>query len=281
MDRHTPLTDRGSPESAAMLADSAKTPEDERATAGAVREPKVVVVMPAWNASATVAATVEAIPPNSVDEVILVDDKSTDNTVELARTLQVSLIWHPHNVGYGGNQKTCYLEALRRGADVVIMLHPDGQYDPEILPRMAQPILDGKADMVLGSRFAEPGAARAGGMPLYKYVSNRALTGIENRILGTTLSELHTGYRAYSRELLLTVPFLRNSLDFSFDTEMIMQAVHFGFRIAEVPARTRYFADASSVSFKPAVLYGVKTLWAGARLVLHRCGVVRSRKFAP
>jgi len=264
-----------------MLADPAKTPADERAAAGAVREPKVVVVMPAWNASATVAATVEAIPPDSVEEVILVDDKSTDNTVELARTLPVRLIWHPHNVGYGGNQKTCYLEALHRGADVVIMLHPDGQYDPEILPRMAQPILDGDADMVLGSRFAEPGAARAGGMPLYKYVANRFLTGVENRILGTHLSELHTGYRAYSRELLLTVPFLRNSLDFSFDSEMIMQAVHFGFRITEVPARTRYFSDASSVSFKPAVVYGLKTLWAGGRFLLHRRGVAHSRKFSP
>ena len=240
----------------------------------------MVVVMPAWNAARTVAATVAAIPEGAVDEVILVDDKSTDNTVELARTLPVHLIWHPHNVGYGGNQKTCYLEALQRGADVVIMLHPDGQYEPEILPRMAQPILDRDADMVLGSRFAEPAAARAGGMPLYKYVANRFLTAVENRILGTDLSELHTGYRAYSRELLLTVPFLRNSLDFSFDSEMIMQAVHFGFRVTEVPARSRYFQDASSVSFGPGVVYGLKTLLAAGRLMLHRRGILRSRKFS-
>jgi glycosyltransferase involved in cell wall biosynthesis len=213
--------------------------------------------------------------------VILVDDKSTDTTVELARSLPVRLIWHPHNVGYGGNQKTCYLEALRRDADVVIMLHPDGQYDPQILPRMAEPIIDGRADMVLGSRFAEPGAARAGGMPLYKFLANRFLTAIENRVLGTHLSELHTGYRAYSRELLLTVPFLRNSLDFSFDSEMIMEAVHFGFRIAEVPTKTRYFADASSVSLRPGIVYGLKTLGTLARLVLHRAGVLQSRKFVP
>ena len=259
-----------------MVTDSHERSE---AASAPSRQPKVVVVMPALNAARTVAATVRGIPENSVDEVILVDDKSTDNTLELARTLPLHLIWHPHNVGYGGNQKTCYLEALQRGADVVIMLHPDGQYEPEILPRLAQPILDGQADMVLGSRFAEPGAALAGGMPLYKYVVNRVLTTIENGVLGTDLSELHTGYRAYSRELLLTVPFLRNSLDFSFDSEMIMQAVHFGFRVEEVPARSRYFEEASSVSLKPGIVYGLKTLWTALRLVLHRAGVVRSRKF--
>jgi glycosyltransferase involved in cell wall biosynthesis len=261
-----------------MIADRAEPSGEPDAGA---RPPRVVVVMPAWNAAKTVADTVAAIPEGFVDEVILVDDKPSDNTVELARSLPLRLIWHPHNVGYGGNQKTCYLEALQRGADVIIMLHPDGQYEPEILPRMAQPIIDGTADMVLGSRFAEPGAARAGGMPLYKFVANRALTAIENRVLRTELTELHTGYRAYSRELLLTVPFLRNSLDFSFDSEMIMQAVHFGFRIREVPARTRYFRDASSVSFKAGIVYGIKTLWATARLVLHRSKLVRSRKFMP
>ncbi len=243
--------------------------------------PKIVVVMPARNAARTVSDTVAGIPADVVDEVILVDDKSTDDTVEVVRSLPVRLIWHPHNVGYGGNQKTCYLEALQRGADVVIMLHPDGQYEPEILPRMARPIIDGEADMVLGSRFAEPGAALAGGMPRWKYIANRCLTVTENRVLGTDLSELHTGYRAYSRELLLTIPFLRNSLDFSFDSEMIMQAVHFGFRIVEVPARSRYFPEASSVTFKPGVVYGLKTLWMAARLLLHRHRVVRSRKFCP
>jgi len=260
-----------------MLTDSRTETHPSQPTS----EAKIIVVMPARNAARTVADTVAGIPPNIVDEVILVDDKSTDDTVEVVRSLPVHLIWHPHNVGYGGNQKTCYLEALQRGADIVIMLHPDGQYESEILPRMVQPILDGEADMVLGSRFAEPGAALAGGMPRWKFVANRFLTVTENHVLGTDLSELHTGYRAYSRELLLTVPFLRNSLDFSFDSEMIMQAVHFGFRIGEVPARSRYFEDASSVSFKPGAVYGLKTLWAATRLILHRRGIVRSRKYCP
>jgi glycosyltransferase involved in cell wall biosynthesis len=240
---------------------------------------KVVVVMPARNAARTLHATFSAIPTDVVDEVILVDDKSTDNTVELARDLPLRVIWHPHNVGYGGNQKTCYLDALQRNADVVVMLHPDGQYEPELIPDLIAPILDGRADLVLGSRLAVPGMARAGGMPLYKRVANRGLTAIENRALHTTLSEMHTGYRAYSRQLLLTVPFLRNALDFSFDSELLMQASHFGFRIAEVPAQTRYTDDASSVTLGPASVYGLKTLWAVARLILHRRGIVRSRKF--
>ena len=238
-----------------------------------------MVVMPARNAGLTLERTFGAIPREWVDEVILVDDSSTDDTVTIARALPLNLIWHPHNVGYGGNQKTCYLEALRRGADVVVMLHPDGQYEPSLIPKMVTPILEGRADMVLGSRLLEPGAALRGGMPRYKYVANRVLTAIENRILGTSLSEAHTGYRAYSRELLLTVPFLRNALDFSFDSEMLMQVSHLGFRIAEVPARTIYFDDASSIRFGPAAVYGLKTLWAGVRLVLHRRRLLRSRKF--
>jgi glycosyltransferase involved in cell wall biosynthesis len=242
---------------------------------------KVVVVMPARNAARTLRSTVDGIPFDWVDEIILVDDKSTDNTVELARGLPVHLVWHPHNVGYGGNQKTCYLEALQRGADIVVMLHPDGQYEPSLIPKMVAPILRGEADLVLGSRLAEPGMALAGGMPRWKYVANRALTGVENRLLGTQLSEMHTGYRAYSRRLLLEIPFLRNALDFSFDSEMLMQAAQFGFTIDEVPARTRYFADASSISLRPSVVYGLKTLWAGLRLLLHRTGVLRSRKFEP
>jgi glycosyltransferase involved in cell wall biosynthesis len=245
------------------------------------REATIVVVMPARNAARTLERTVSGIPKEWVDEIILVDDKSTDNTVDVARDLPINVIWHPHNVGYGGNQKTCYLQALQRDADIVVMLHPDGQYEPTLIPQMVTPILRGEADLVLGSRLAEPGMARAGGMPLYKYVANRALTAVENRLLGTNLSEMHTGYRAYSRGLLLQVPFLRNALDFSFDSEMLMQSVHLGFRVAEVPARTRYFADASSISLRPSVVYGVKTLWAGARLVLHRNGILRSRKFEP
>ena len=242
---------------------------------------KVVVVMPARNAARTLEKTVSAIPRDWVDEIILVDDKSTDDTVALARTLPLHLVWHPHNVGYGGNQKTCYLEALQRDADVVVMLHPDGQYEPGLIPEMVAPIVAGEADLVLGSRLAIPGAALAAGMPRWKWFANRFLTTIQNGIMGTHLTEAHTGYRAYSRELLLGVPFLRNSLDFSFDSELLMQAVHFGFRIHEVPCRTIYFDDASSIRFKPAAIYGVKTLWAAARFRLHRARLVPSRKFSP
>lgn len=242
---------------------------------------KIVVVMPARQAALTLEQTVSAIPLDYVDEVILVDDSSTDETVELARELPLTVIWHPHQVGYGGNQKTCYLRALEHDADVVVMLHPDGQYEPELIPAMIEPILTGEADLVMGSRLLIPGAALAAGMPRWKFLANRFLTTIENRIMGTDLSEAHTGYRAYSRELLLTVPFLRNSLDFTFDSELLMQASHFGFKIREVPARCRYFEDASSVGFKTGVVYGLKTLWSGVRLILHRRGLLASRKFRP
>jgi glycosyltransferase involved in cell wall biosynthesis len=242
---------------------------------------KIVVVMPAMNAARTLEVTFGEIPHDWVDEASLVDDRSTDETVELARSLPLHVIWHPHNVGYGGNQKTCYLEALQRGADIVVMLHPDGQYAPDLIPDLVAPILAGDADMVLGSRMAIPGAARAGGMPRYKIAANRFLTAIENRVLGTSLSEMHTGYRAYSRELLMTIPFLRNALDFSFDSEVLMQSAHFGFRIAEVPTRSRYFDEASSVKLGPATVYGIKTLLAAGRLMAHRSGVWRSRKFMP
>jgi glycosyltransferase involved in cell wall biosynthesis len=241
--------------------------------------PKVVVVMPARQAAATLQATFDAIPKDEVDEVILVDDSSTDETVRLARELPLFLVWHPHRSGYGANQKTCYLEALQHDADVVVMLHPDGQYEPELIPRMVEPILSGEADLVLGSRLLVPGAALEAGMPRWKYLANRVLTWLENRIMGTGLSEAHTGYRAYSRQLLLTVPFLRNSLDFAFDSELLMQAAYFGFRFHEVPCQTKYFDEASSVSLRQGIVYGIKTLWAGTRLVLHRKGIWRSRKF--
>jgi glycosyltransferase involved in cell wall biosynthesis len=243
---------------------------------------RVFVVMPARNAARTLERTVALIPRDVVDEVLLVDDKSTDDTVDIARRLpELHVIWHPHNAGYGANQKTCYLHALNAGADVVVMLHPDGQYEPALIPKLIRPILDGEADLVLGSRLAEPGAALAGGMPRWKYAANRFLTTIENAVLRTDLSELHTGYRAYSRELLLTIPFLRNAQDFAFDSEVLMQAVHFGFRVAEVPTRTIYDDDASSVGLRAGAVYGLKTLRATAQLALHRRGLVRSRKLRP
>jgi glycosyltransferase involved in cell wall biosynthesis len=234
--------------------------------------------MPALNAAATIAATVDAIPRDWVDEVVVVDDGSTDATREVVRDLDARVVWHPHNAGYGANQKTCYLDVLQRDAEVVVMLHPDGQYEPALIPELIRPILADDADLVLGSRMMIPGAARSGGMPLYKRVANRTLTRIENRVMGTELTDLHTGYRAYSRPLLLGIPFLRNASDFSFDTEMLMQATALGFRMSEVPASSRYFADASSISFGPALLYGVKTVWAAIRLFLHRRGLWRSRK---
>jgi len=234
--------------------------------------------MPALNAAQTLRHVVAQIPDGWADDLILVDDKSSDNTVEIARELPLEVIWHPHNVGYGANQKTCYLHALQKGADIVVMLHPDGQYEPSLIPALVNPIMRGDADLVLGSRLAVPGQARAGGMPLYKYVGNRFLTTLENGVMRTRLTDLHTGYRAYSRELLLTVPFLRNSLDFAFDAEILMQASAFGFRIVEVPARSVYTDDTSSITLGPATVYGIKTVWLSGRLLLHRTGILRSRR---
>jgi glycosyltransferase involved in cell wall biosynthesis len=229
--------------------------------------------MPAYNAAETLVDTYRSIPVEHVDQVILVDDGSIDDTAVIAEELGLELIVHPHNAGYGANQKTCYMEALRQGAEIVIMLHPDGQYDPNIIPQMIEAIREGKGDFIMGSRFLPPKSALEGGMPRYKYISNRFLTGVENLVMGTNLSECHTGYRAYSRELLLTVPFLRNSNNFVFDTEMIFQAEHFGFRFAEVPVSTRYFNEASSISFWASVQYGLSTLAVGMRYLLHRSGL--------
>lgn len=243
--------------------------------------PKVIVVMPAYNAARTLVDTYNSIPPGSVDEVILVDDGSVDETALVAEHLDLELIVHPHNAGYGANQKTCYMEALRRGADIVIMLHPDGQYDPVIIPQMIAAIADGQGEFVMGSRFLPPRSALAGGMPRYKYAANRFLTFVENWVMGTKLSECHTGYRAYSRHLLETVPFLRNSNDFVFDTQMIFQAAHFQFRFAEVPVTTRYFNEASSISFGASMQYGLSTLWVALRYLLHRLRVWPWDAFMP
>jgi len=241
---------------------------------------KTVIVMPAYNAAKTLEWTLGRIPQGIADRIILVDDGSRDGTATLAESLDLLVIAHPHNAGYGANQKTCYMEALREGADTIVMLHPDGQYDPAILDQMVAAIQSGKCDVVLGSRFLTPGGARAGGMPWWKRISNRFLTGCENLVLGLGLSEYHTGYRAYSRKFLETVPFLRNSNDFVFDTQILTQAAHFKFKIAEVPVTTRYFAEASSVNFRVSAVYGLKTVWAVARYQLHRMGL-HSKRYAP
>src|SRR5688572_21926833 len=251
------------------------------ASPGAARKPFVVIVMPAYNAAKTLEDTFRRIPEGYYDEVIVVDDFTRDETTELAKRLNLKAIRHPHNVGYGGNQKTCYMEALRDGAQIVVMLHPDGQYDPAIIPEMVRPIQEGRADMVLGSRMMTPGGAAAGGMPLWKRVANRFLTTFENLAMGRRFSECHTGYRAYSRHFLETVPFLRNSNGFVFDTEVIFQAVHFQLPVVEVPISTRYFADASSVGFRVGVVYGLGTLATAARYLLHRWGLVPCEKFRP
>ncbi|MGQ0679173.1 MAG: glycosyltransferase family 2 protein [Actinomycetota bacterium] len=239
----------------------------------------VLVVMPAYNAARTLGATWAGIPKGIVDEVLLVDDGSSDETLDIARSLPIRTISLPHNVGYGGNQKTCYLEALRLGAGVVVMLHPDGQYDPLLLPQLIAPIVDGRADLVLGSRMMTPGGARAGGMPLYRLVANRFLTTLENLALSRNFSELHTGYRAYSIDFLRTIPFMRNSDNFVFDTQVIAQAVAFDQRVVEVPIHTRYHPDASSTSMRANIVYGLATLGVMVRWRLHKAHLVRSRIF--
>lgn len=240
-----------------------------------------MVVMPAYNAARTLWDTWHAIPEDVVSVVLLVDDHSIDATLEVASRLNIRTVALPHNVGYGGNQKACYLEALRSGADIVVMLHPDGQYDPKMIPAIIKPLQEGEADMVLGSRMLEPGGARRGKMPLYRFVANKVLTRVENRLMGTSFSELHTGYRAYSRRFLQTVPFLRNSDNFVFDTQVIAQAVHFRQRVVEVPIQTRYHSDASSTSMRANIGYGLGTLAVMARYVLHRSHLLRSRLFQP
>jgi glycosyltransferase involved in cell wall biosynthesis len=239
---------------------------------------RVVVVMPAYNAARTLEATYRGLAMDVVDEVILVDDVSHDDTVDIAERLGLKVVVHVQNRGYGGNQKTCYLEALRSGADVVVMVHPDNQYDSTLVPQMIQPILDNAADIVLGSRFLS-GTALSGGMPIWKFVANRFLTAVENAVFGLRLSEYHTGFRAYSRRLLETLPFLLNSDNFVFDQEIMAQAVCWRFGVAEVPVPTRYFREASSVNFQRSVEYGLDVLKLVMRYALHRLHVVRSRQF--
>jgi len=240
--------------------------------------PKVVVVMPAYNAGKTLRLTYEQLPKDHVSLVILVDDGSTDHTLDVARELNLEIFVHNRNYGYGANQKTCYTEALRAGADIVVMVHPDYQYDPALLPDIVAPIRAGVADIVLGSRL-KGGSPVAQGMPWWKYVGNRALTWLENRVFGLALAEYHSGYRAFRREVLETVPFAINSDGFVFDQEIIAQAVAVPFRLAEVPVPTRYFPEASSASFAQSVGYGLRILVLLARYLLHRTGLLRQPRF--
>lgn len=233
--------------------------------------PRRVIVLPAYRAAKTLVEVVGDIPQGHADRILLVDDASADATVSVATALKLDVIRHQRNLGYGGNQKTCYRQALAMGADVVVMLHPDGQYDPAIIPNLCKVIESGEADIVLGSRWLGLDPAKAG-MPWWKRLGNRFLTGSENRVLGLHLSEYHTGYRAYSRRFLEAIPFLENSNDFVFDTQVLIQAATFGFKIGEVPAIGRYHSDASSVSFKTSTVYGLETLAALFRYVLHRAG---------
>ena len=239
---------------------------------------RIAVVMPAYNAEKTLERTVRELS-DMVDIKILVDDSSTDETAELSQKLGVRTFIHDANYGYGRNQQTCYREALAVGADIVVMLHPDYQYTPSLVPAMAAMIDSGVYDMVLASRILG-GRALKGGMPLYKYVANRLLTAIQNLFLGVKLSEYHTGFRAFSRSLLETLPLIENSDDFVFDNQMIAQAVIFGFRIGEISCPTKYFKEASSIGFWRSLKYGWGVLATTASFVGHKFGVRRVPRFA-
>jgi len=240
---------------------------------------RVCVVMPAYNAAKTIRQTVAEIDRTIADDLIVVDDKSQDDTVRVAHDLPVHVIEHERNRGYGGNQKTCYAEALRRGADVIVMLHPDYQYSPRLLPALAAMIASGHFDVALGSRVLGEGAL-AGGMPIWKYAANRVLTAVENALLRYKLSEYHTGYRAFSRRVLETLPLEENDDDFVFDNQILAQAIWFGFHIGEISCPARYFAEASSIGFRRSVKYGLGVLGTALEYRAARLGLRRSPRFS-
>ena len=266
------------PEPAAEQSIVAASSQTAAPSPDAAERKRVVVVMPAYNAAKTLERTYRDIPHSIVDKIILVDDVSKDDTVAVARQLGLDVIIHRQNLGYGGNQKTCYDAALEAGADAVVMLHPDYQYDATRIPALVQPILDCEKDLMLGSRFL--GDPLAGGMPRWKYISNRFLTITENFAFGLHLSEYHTGFRAYSRDLLESIPYRLNSDDFVFDQELVAQAVACHMRVGEISVPTRYFEEASSVGFRRSVVYGLSTLKVVLRFMLHRLRLRRSRKLS-
>jgi glycosyltransferase involved in cell wall biosynthesis len=239
---------------------------------------RLITVLPAYNAERTLERTVAEVPAGLVDEFLLVDDGSSDDTVRVAEKLNLPMVVHDRNRGYGGNQKTCYRTALERGADIVVMLHPDYQYSPRLLGAMAWLVASDEFDLVLGSRILGRGAM-AGGMPAWKYVANRVLTAFENLMLGVKLSEYHTGYRAYSRSVLEALPLDQNSDDFVFDNQLLAQAVAFGFRIGEISCPTRYFPEASSINFRRSVVYGLGVVGTSLSFRLHRMGIRQSPLF--
>jgi len=241
---------------------------------------RIVVVLPAYNAEKTLEQTYWEIPQEIVDDVLMVDDGSSDSTVSLAQTLGIATIAHDRNYGYGRNQKTCYEEALKRSADIIVMVHPDYQYTPKLITAMASMIAFDVYDVVLGSRIIG-GRALRGGMPLYKYIANRLLTAFENVLLGSKVSEFHTGYRAFSREVLETIPLQENSNGFVFDNEMLVQIIYFGYRIGEVSCPTRYFEGASSIGFKKSIRYGVGVVITTLKCVLHRLKLRKDPLFDP
>jgi glycosyltransferase involved in cell wall biosynthesis len=240
---------------------------------------KVIVVMPAYNAESTLRQTYGEIPAEVVDEVILVDDASRDHTVQIAQELGITTIVHLANTGYGGNQKTCYQAALRQGADIVIMLHPDYQYTPRLITAMASLIGEGLFDCVLGSRILGVGALK-GGMPVYKYISNRLLTLVQNFLLRYKLSEYHTGYRAFTREILERLPLQKNSNDFVFDNQMLAQIIYAGYSVGEISCPTRYLPESSSINFKRSVVYGLGVIMVSLRYRLTRMGLLRATEFS-
>ncbi|MFC1592040.1 glycosyltransferase family 2 protein [Thermodesulfobacteriota bacterium] len=242
---------------------------------------KVIVVMPAYNAEETLERTYQDIPPGYVDEIILVDDCSTDRTVEISRSLGITTIVHDENRGYGANQKTCYSEALKRGADIVIMIHPDYQYDSRLVPYILGFLDLEICDVIMGTRIRTRSETLACGMPLYKYIFNRMLTITENIVLGQNVSDFHTGYRAYTRKVIETIPFMKNSDNFVFDTQFLVQSVYFGFRIGCVPVPVRYFSEASSIDFANSAVYGMQTLGALLSFVAQKTGIVRSPLYVP
>jgi len=243
------------------------------------RTSKVIAVMPAYNAEKTLAATVADMPVGSVDEVILVDDGSKDHTVEMAQEMGLTVIVHPENRGYGGNQKTCYRHALEQGADIIVMIHPDYQYDSRVINVAVNLLELGICDVILGSRIRSRQEALAGGMPFYKYLFNRFLTAVENIGLGQNLGDFHSGFRVYRREVLEKIPFERNSDDFVFDTQFLVQAVRLGFRLGDIPVPVRYFDEASSINFKRSLRYGFHTLAVVGQYWLDRLGIYHSKLF--